>query len=69
MGIDIELVVDETNREKFQCPICTNLVEDPIQLKECQHLYCKKCIDRVIQSCQNSRIILQNLEHLAIFNI
>ena len=42
------LFVDETkkNLEALQCPVCFEIVLEPIQTS-CGHLFCKKCVQRV----------------------
>ena len=34
--------------EDFQCSICTDLVTEPIILRPCQHMFCKRCIDGLV---------------------
>ena len=42
------LFVEETkkNLEALQCPICLEIVLEPVQTS-CGHLFCKKCVDKV----------------------
>lgn len=42
MGYDIELFVDEVERE-FLCSICGLVLKDPLETP-CEHFYCRKCI-------------------------
>ena len=34
----------------FSCPICTDLVEDAAVIRECEHIYCRPCLDGWIES-------------------
>ncbi|XP_075232758.1 uncharacterized protein LOC142331036 isoform X4 [Lycorma delicatula] len=34
----------------FDCPICLDMLEDPIRTTVCGHTFCKKCINRVLKS-------------------
>jgi len=31
--------------EDFQCPICTDVVTEPVMLRPCQHMFCTNCIE------------------------
>ena len=43
MGFDLNIFVDRVD-EELMCCICTDVLEDPIQLIPCQHLYCRHCL-------------------------
>lgn len=34
----------EANVEDFECPICCNVLEDPLQIKICEHMFCRQCL-------------------------
>ena len=46
------------NKELLTCPICLNVVYDPVVIKSCGHLFCKDCIEGVEDKrcplCRNS---------------
>ena len=50
MGLDLNLISGEKGRTNFTCSICTDLIEDPILLKECQHQFCRVCIGGVVRT-------------------
>lgn len=50
MGIALENVVNGTNMEHFVCSICTNLLDDAVVLKSCEHMYCRECINQWAKS-------------------
>ncbi|CAO3606967.1 unnamed protein product [Cunninghamella blakesleeana] len=33
---------------EYSCPICLNILKNPVSLDVCQHKYCKQCIDEMI---------------------
>ncbi|XP_025418474.1 E3 ubiquitin-protein ligase NRDP1 [Sipha flava] len=43
MGFDIIRFVGEVD-EELLCPICTGVLQDPVQAPVCEHAYCKGCI-------------------------
>lgn len=46
MGYEIERFQQDV--EDFLCPICLNVLEDPMQLKRCEHMFCRYCIEQWI---------------------
>lgn len=32
--------------EQLECPVCRCILEDPVQTRVCQHLFCKNCVER-----------------------
>src|SRR5882757_6014744 len=46
MGFDLDRFV---NRDQIDdillCSICNDVLEQPVQLKECEHAFCAECID------------------------
>ena len=49
MGIDMDLISGKKGRTNFTCSICTDLIEDPVLIRYCQHRYCKTCIGGVVR--------------------
>ena len=48
MGISLELVITPDNSEKlknFMCSICIELVENPVMIKLCEHIFCQECLN------------------------
>ena len=48
MGINLDQIVGDLGHSNFSCSICTDLLEDAITLRECEHSFCRGCIDNVI---------------------
>ena len=44
MGFDIQRFVEENIDQEFICNICHDVLEDPLMVANCQHLFCSKCI-------------------------
>lgn len=42
MGYEVERFAE--NVDDFMCPICRNVLQDPIQIKKCEHMFCRCCI-------------------------
>lgn len=52
MGISQDLVYDNLSSaqaENAKCAICTDLLLDPVVLRECEHHFCRECLDRWIE--------------------
>ncbi|KAH8357025.1 hypothetical protein KR200_002317 [Drosophila serrata] len=65
MGFDIAFIVGHVDDELL-CPICADVLEEPVQSVGCEHAYCRRCIDqwmRLKQICPVDRSILLP-EHL-----
>ena len=45
MGIDLNQFVERVDDE-LQCSICADALENPVQLKQCEHAFCAQCIDQ-----------------------
>ena len=43
MGFDLNIFVDRVD-EELMCCICTDVLEEAVQLSPCQHLYCRSCL-------------------------
>ena len=48
MGIDSDLAVNEVDGELL-CSICTGILENPVEIEECEHMFCEGCIRRWMQ--------------------
>ena len=44
MGIDSDLILGDYGRTHFTCTICTELLEDPVIIRYCEHAFCKLCL-------------------------
>ncbi|KAH8260044.1 E3 ubiquitin-protein ligase NRDP1 [Drosophila bipectinata] len=51
MGFDVSCIVGHVDQELI-CPICTDVLEEPVQSSGCEHAYCRACIDKWIQQKQ-----------------
>ena len=49
MGIDIERF-DERVDDELICPICQLVLENPLYLIQCEHVFCSECINSWIQT-------------------
>ncbi|KAH1002211.1 hypothetical protein HUJ04_008322 [Dendroctonus ponderosae] len=47
MGFEINRFQGEVDEELI-CPICSGVLEDPLQAPECEHVFCKACITQWI---------------------
>ena len=45
MGIDSDIFVDQRYLDDFKCPICLDVFRNPIELLECRHKFCSRCIE------------------------
>ncbi|XP_068142690.1 E3 ubiquitin-protein ligase NRDP1 [Drosophila tropicalis] len=52
MGFDMALIIGNTD-EELLCPICTDILENPVQSPICEHAYCKECIGKWIREKNN----------------
>lgn len=43
MGYDLKRIIGDVD-EELKCGICLSLLENPVQLSECEHLFCVDCI-------------------------
>ncbi|XP_014760436.2 E3 ubiquitin-protein ligase NRDP1 isoform X2 [Drosophila ananassae] len=51
MGFDLPYIVGHVDEELI-CPICADILEDPVQSCGCEHAYCRACIDKWMQQKQ-----------------
>ena len=52
MGINVDNVIDKTGIVHIICSICTEVVEDPIILQTCEHMFCRVCIAKWISETE-----------------
>jgi len=45
MGISLANVRDKTQTKHLVCKYCYNLLENPVVIINCKHLFCRQCID------------------------
>ncbi|EDW88341.1 E3 ubiquitin-protein ligase NRDP1 [Drosophila yakuba] len=60
MGFDVNCIVGHVDEELI-CPICTDVLEEPVQSAECEHAFCRACIDKWMlqkQICPVDRSVL-----------
>ena len=36
-------------RKLYECVICLEVVKDAVQVRDCGHLFCRYCIERVLK--------------------
>ena len=44
MGFDVSWFQGEVD-EELLCPICSEVLEDPLQAPSCEHAFCSECIN------------------------
>jgi protein-L-isoaspartate(D-aspartate) O-methyltransferase len=52
MGYDIKRFRESDVNEEFICPICQDVLEDPILVENCEHLFCRQCINEWLQKSE-----------------
>ncbi|EDW77527.1 uncharacterized protein Dwil_GK24545 [Drosophila willistoni] len=62
MGFDIALIIGRTDEELI-CPICTDILESPVQSPLCEHAYCRECIGKWIKEKNNCPVDRSDLFH------
>ncbi|XP_001357310.3 E3 ubiquitin-protein ligase NRDP1 [Drosophila pseudoobscura] len=45
MGFDINYIIGHVDEELI-CPICTDVLETPVQSLHCEHAFCRVCIEK-----------------------
>ena len=55
MGIDVELIRGEFKNDVFNCAVCKQLLENPVEMFSCEHTFCKACLPDGINSCPECR--------------
>lgn len=64
MGFEVERFEEDV--DDFKCPICWNVLHDPIQIKKCEHMFCRLCIGKWMDqshTCPTDRIPIK-ITHL-----
>ncbi|EDW57934.1 E3 ubiquitin-protein ligase NRDP1 isoform X1 [Drosophila virilis] len=51
MGYDLALIVGHVD-EELLCPICADVLEEPMQSSSCEHAFCRYCIEKWMQEKQ-----------------
>ena len=41
-------LTDPSITDELQCPICMEVMQEPVSLRSCQHNFCRECITRVM---------------------
>jgi hypothetical protein len=49
MGYDIERFINVID-EEFICAICNGVLEEPLQIFPCEHIYCSLCLNQWFKS-------------------
>ncbi|CAG2111244.1 unnamed protein product [Medioppia subpectinata] len=52
MGFDINRFRESDIKEEFICPICHDILQEPILLQTCEHVFCSQCINEWLQKCK-----------------
>ncbi|GAA5856412.1 hypothetical protein JCM9279_001713 [Rhodotorula babjevae] len=47
------------------CPICRDVLDDPVTTPTCQHLYCRTCLDRALDLAPSCPVCRTRLDSLA----
>ena len=65
MGYDTELFHENDIKEDFNCPICFDILQDPVMISACQHYFCRVCITKWLKneiSCPKCRITTYSVD-------
>ncbi|XP_017029398.1 E3 ubiquitin-protein ligase NRDP1-like [Drosophila kikkawai] len=68
MGFDIVLIVGHVD-EELLCPICADVLEEPVQSVGCEHAFCRQCIDRWMRLKQICPVDRSNLQPENLVNV
>ncbi|CAG2165140.1 unnamed protein product [Oppiella nova] len=52
MGFDINRFRESDIKAEFICPICRDILEDPLLVQTCEHVFCRNCIDQWLRESQ-----------------
>jgi len=58
MGIDPDRLLSKEVDEGLVCSICTDILDDPIMIDDCEHAFCRQCIHhwyRMNKTCPQDR--------------
>lgn len=61
MGYDLERFVGVID-EELKCPICCGVLEDPMQGMDCEHAFCRKCIQQWMRNSETCPVDRQSLK-------
>jgi len=50
MGINCDLICGQFKSESLNCFICKSLLDYPICLKTCHHIFCRSCVSELFQN-------------------
>ena len=50
------VVIDRAGKEEFTCPICLDLLIEPLKLPTCKHILCKRCCTEMIRRNDNQHV-------------
>ena len=65
MGIDSDLVIGDLEKE-FQCAICHDILENPKEIKNCEHIFCNGCIEEWLKE-KDQKKFYKNFRNQATF--
>lgn len=60
MGFEVNRFQGDVD-EELVCPICSGVLEDPLQAPDCEHVFCKACITQWISRQPTCPVDRQNL--------
>ena len=41
--------------QKYICSICQSVYSNPVKIKNCEHIYCQDCLDRLISLAKEKK--------------
>lgn len=62
MGYDIKRFRESDVNEEFICPICQDVLEDPVLVENCEHLFCRQCINKWLQTSKTKLCPIDRIE-------
>ncbi|XP_054158802.1 uncharacterized protein LOC128957112 [Oppia nitens] len=60
MGFDIKRFNESDIRQEFLCPICCDILQEPVILQECEHVFCGQCIGQWFTNCTAAEATADN---------
>jgi len=55
MGINMDLVLSDIG-DDFQCFACIDLIQDGVMLRSCKHIFCRACINGLVENSENLKL-------------
>ena len=59
-GVQLEpkphIDIDRSGKEEFTCPICLDLLIEPLKLPTCKHIFCKRCCTKMVRLSDNQHV-------------